>query len=111
VFDFVDLGIPANPFYSLANNSSPRWCYSIVLASPSSASSAGGPARSAAGRAALARARFIVQLTPYGPSSNRRDRRRDAEPRAARLAARYLIAYVGVALLVSLWVLPGWSPP
>ena len=69
-FDFVDLYIPANPFYSLANNVVPAVVlFSIVL----------GVALIGLERkpvlldvlhvvsAALSRAtRFIVQLTPYG---------------------------------------------
>ena len=110
-FDFVDLYIPANPFYSLANNIVPAVVlFSIVL----------GVAVIGLERkpvlldllhvvsAALSRAtRFIVQLTPYGLFAI-------AATAAGTLSLEqlgrlqvYLIAYVGVALLVSLWVLPG----
>ncbi len=110
-FDFVDLYIPANPFHSLANNIVPAVVlFSIVL----------GVAVIGLERkpvlldllhvvsAALARAtRFIVQLTPYGLFAI-------AATAAGTLSLEqlgrlqvYLIAYVGVALLVSLWVLPG----
>jgi Na+/H+-dicarboxylate symporter/ABC-type amino acid transport substrate-binding protein len=110
-FDFVDLYIPANPFYSLANNVVPAVVlFSIVL----------GVAVIGLERkpvlldllhvvgTALSRAtRFIVQLTPYGLFAI-------AATAAGTLSLEqlgrlqvFLIAYVGVALLVSLWVLPG----
>jgi Na+/H+-dicarboxylate symporter/ABC-type amino acid transport substrate-binding protein len=110
-FNFVDLYIPANPFHSLANNIVPAVVlFSIVL----------GVAVIGLERkpvlldllhvvsAALSRAtRFIVQLTPYGLFAI-------AATAAGTLSLEqlgrlqvYLVAYVGVALLVSLWVLPG----
>ena len=110
-FDFVDLYIPANPFYSLANNVVPAVVlFSIVL----------GVAVIGLERKpvlldllrvvsdALSRAtRFIVQLTPYGLFAI-------AATAAGTLSLEqlgrlqvFLVAYVGVALLVSLWVLPG----
>jgi Na+/H+-dicarboxylate symporter/ABC-type amino acid transport substrate-binding protein len=110
-FDFVDLYIPANPFYSLANNVVPAVVlFSIIL----------GVAVIGLERkpvlldllhvvsAALSRAtRFIVQLTPYGLFAI-------AATAAGTLSLEqlgrlqvFLIAYVSVALLVSLWVLPG----
>ena len=110
-FDFVDLYIPANPFYSLANNVVPAVVlFSIVL----------GIAVIGLDRkpvlldvlhvvsAALSRAtRFIVQLTPYGLFAI-------AATAAGTLSLEqlgrlqvFLIAYVAVALLVSFWVLPG----
>jgi len=105
-FDFVDLYIPANPFYSLANNVVPAVVlFSIVL----------GVAVIGLDRkpvlldllhvvsGALSRAtRFIVQLTPYGLFAI-------AATAAGTLSLEqlgrlqvFLIAYVGVALLVSL---------
>jgi Na+/H+-dicarboxylate symporter/ABC-type amino acid transport substrate-binding protein len=110
-FDFVDLYIPANPFYSLANNVVPAVVlFSIIL----------GIAVIGLERkpvllellhvvsATLSRAtRFIVQLTPYGLFAI-------AATAAGTLSLEqigrlqvYLVAYVSVALLVSLWVLPG----
>ena len=52
--------------------------------------------------------RFIVALTPYGLFAIARRRGRHA--RASRSSQRlqvYLVSYVGVSLLLSLWVLPG----
>ena len=110
-FDFVDLYIPANPFHSLANNIVPAVVlFSIVL----------GIAVIGLERkpvlldllhvvsGALSRAtRFVVQLTPYGLFAI-------AATAAGTLSLEqlgrlqvFLVAYIGVALLVSLWVLPG----
>jgi len=110
-FNFVDLYIPANPFYSLANNIVPAVVlFSIVV----------GVAVIGLDRkpvlldllhvvsGALSRAtRFIVQLTPYGLFAI-------AATTAGTLSLEqlgrlqvYLVAYIGMALLVSLWVLPG----
>jgi ABC-type amino acid transport substrate-binding protein/Na+/H+-dicarboxylate symporter len=110
-FDFVNLYIPANPFYSLANNVVPAVVlFSIVL----------GVAVIGLERkpvlldllhvvsGALSRAtRFIVQLTPYGLFAI-------AATAAGTLSLEQLgrlqvslVAYVGVSLLLSLWVLPG----
>ena len=110
-FDFVTLYIPANPFHSLANNIVPAVVlFSVVV----------GVAMIAVPRKeivlepltvaanALSRAtRFIVSLTPYGLFAI-------AATTAGTLSLEqlgrlqvYLVAYVVVALLVSLWVLPG----
>lgn len=110
-FDFVNLYIPANPFYSLANNIVPA----VVLFSIILGIAVIGLERKAVlldllhvVSAALSRAtRFIVQLTPYGLFAI-------AATAAGTLSLEqlgrlqvFLISYVGVSLLVSLWVLPG----
>jgi len=110
-FNFVDLYIPANPFYSLANNVVPA----VVLFSIILGIAVIGLDRKAVlldllhvTSAALSRAtRFIVQLTPYGLFAI-------AATAAGTLSLEqlgrlqvFLISYVGVSLLVSLWVLPG----
>ena len=110
-FNFVDLYIPSNPFNSLANNVVPAVVlFSVLL----------GIALIGVERKqilldilgimgdALARAtRFIAKLTPYGLFAI-------AATAAGTLSFEqlgrlqvYLITYVLVALLVSLWVLPG----
>ena len=110
-FNFVDLYIPSNPFYSLANNIVPAVVlFSVVL----------GAALINVERKqvlldvltvaadALARAtRLIVRLTPYGLFAI-------AATAAGTLSLEqlgrlqvFLVAYVLVALLVSFWVLPG----
>jgi Na+/H+-dicarboxylate symporter/ABC-type amino acid transport substrate-binding protein len=110
-FDFVDLYIPSNPFYSLANNIVPA----VVLFSVMLGVALIGVERKqvlldvldVAGDA-LARAnRLVVKLTPYGLFAI-------AATAAGTLSLEqlgrlqvYLITYMLVALLVSLWVLPG----
>ena len=110
-FNFVDLYIPANPFYSLANNVVPA----VVLFSIILGIAVIGLERKAVlldllkvASGALSRAtRFIVQLTPYGLFAI-------AATAAGTLSLEqlgrlqvFLVSYVGVSLLVSLWVLPG----
>ena len=110
-FDFVDLYIPANPFYSLANNIVPA----VVLFSIILGVAVIGLERKpvlldllrVVGDALSRATRFIVQLTPYGLFAI-------AATAAGTLSLEqlgrlqvFLIAYVGVAMLVSLWVLPG----
>ena len=110
-FDFVDLYIPANPFYSLANNVVPA----VVLFSIILGVAVIGLDRKAVlldllhvASGALSRAtRFIVYLTPYGLFAI-------AATAAGTLSLEqlgrlqvFLFSYVGVSLLVSLWVLPG----
>jgi Na+/H+-dicarboxylate symporter/ABC-type amino acid transport substrate-binding protein len=110
-FNFVDLYIPSNPFYSLANNVVPA----VVLFSVVLGVALIGVARKqvlldvldVAGDALSRATRFVVKLTPYGLFAI-------AATAAGTLSLEqlgrlqvYLIAYVLVTLLVSLWVLPG----
>ena len=110
-FNFVDLYIPSNPFNSLANNVVPA----VVLFSVVLGVALIGVERKqilldllSVASDALSRAtRFVVTLTPYGLFAI-------AATAAGTLSLEqlgrlqiYLIAYVLVALLVSLWVLPG----
>jgi Na+/H+-dicarboxylate symporter/ABC-type amino acid transport substrate-binding protein len=110
-FNFVDLYIPANPFHSLANNVVPAVVlFSIVL----------GVAVIGLDRkpvlldllkvvgAALSRATsFIVGLTPYGLFAIAAVAAGTLNLEQVGRLQVFLVAYVGVALLVSLWVLPG----
>ena len=110
-FNFVDLYIPSNPFNSLANNVVPA----VVLFSVIVGVALIGVERKqklldvllTAGEALSRATRFVVQLTPYGLFAI-------AATAAGSLGIEqlgrlqvYLITYVGVALLLSLWVLPG----
>jgi Na+/H+-dicarboxylate symporter/ABC-type amino acid transport substrate-binding protein len=110
-FNFVELYIPANPFHSLANNIVPAVVlFAVILG----VALIGVPRKQvlldvlAVGIDALARAtRFIVRLTPFGLLAI-------AAVTAGTLSLEqvgrlqvYLVAYVVVSLLVSLWVLPG----
>ncbi len=110
-FDFVALFVPANPFHSLANNVVPA----VVLFSVMVGVALIGIERKqplmdvlAVVRAALSRVtHFLARLTPYGLFAI-------AAVTAGTLGLEqfqrievYLVAYILVALLVSLWVLPG----
>jgi Na+/H+-dicarboxylate symporter len=110
-FNFIDLYIPSNPFHSLANNVVPA----VVLFSVLLGVALIGVERKqvlldvldVAGDALARATRFVVRLTPYGLFAI-------AAVAAGTLSLEqlgrlqvYLIAYVLVALLVSLWVLPG----
>jgi Na+/H+-dicarboxylate symporter/ABC-type amino acid transport substrate-binding protein len=110
-FNFVDLYIPANPFNSLANNIVPAVVlFSLVLG----VAVIGVPRRErlldvllVARDAISAATRFVTRLTPYGLFAI-------AATAAGTLSLEqlgrlqiYLVAYVAVALMVCLWVLPG----
>ncbi len=110
-FNFVELYIPSNPFYSLANNVVPAVVlFSVVLGAALIGVERKQPLLDVLSVAAdaLARAtRLIVSLTPYGLFAI-------AATAAGTLSLEqlgrlqvYLVAYVLVALLISLWVLPG----
>jgi len=110
-FDFLSLYIPTNPFFSLANNVVPAVVlFSIVVG----IALIGGRDKTAllavlatAGQAVARATSFIVALTPIGVFAI-------AAVVAGTLSVDelgrlevYLIAYVVVSLLLSLWVLPG----
>ncbi len=110
-FNFVDLYIPSNPFFSLANNIVPAVVlFSVVVG----VALIGVPRKEVllevlqTATAAVSRAtRAIVRLTPYGLFAI-------AAAAAGTLSIEqlgrlqiYLVTYVAVALLLSLWVLPG----
>jgi Na+/H+-dicarboxylate symporter/ABC-type amino acid transport substrate-binding protein len=110
-FDFIDLYVPANPFHALANNIVPAVVlFSIVLGS----ALAGVEDRARlldvlqVARAAIARAtRAVTRLTPYGLFAIAANAAGTLQLQQLERLQIYLIAYVTVALLVSLWVLPG----
>ena len=110
-FNFVDLYIPSNPFYSLANNVVPA----VVLFSVVVGVALIGVERkqmlldvlNTATDAVSRATHSIVRLTPYGLFAI-------AASAAGTLGIEqlgrlqiYLVTYVSVALLLSVWVLPG----
>ena len=110
-FNFVDLFIPSNPFYSLANNIVPA----VVLFSVFLGVALVGVARKqvlldvfTVTKEALSSAtKFVVGLTPYGIFAIAANTAGTLNlDQVARIQV-YLITYVAVALLVALWVLPG----
>jgi Na+/H+-dicarboxylate symporter/ABC-type amino acid transport substrate-binding protein len=110
-FNFVDLYIPSNPFHSLANNVVPA----VVLFSVLVGVALIGVERKqilldalSVVADALSRAtRFVVRLTPYGLFAIAASAAGTLSLEQLERLQVYLIAYVLVALLVSLWVLPG----
>jgi Na+/H+-dicarboxylate symporter len=110
-FDFVDLYIPANPFNSLANNVVPA----VVLFSVALGVALVGVARKErlldvlqVARDAISSAtRLVSRLTPYGLFAIAANAAGTLSIEELSRLQVYLVAYVAVALLVSLWVLPG----
>ena len=109
-FDFVDLYIPSNPFHSLANNIVPA----VVLFSVIVGVALIGVERKhvlidvlqVAIEAVSRATRAIVRLTPYGLFAIAASAAGTLSLEQLGRLQIYLVAYVAVALLVSLWVLP-----
>ena len=110
-FNFVDLFIPSNPFYSLANNIVPA----VVLFSVFLGVALVGVERKQAlldvfgvTKEALSSAtKFVVGLTPYGIFAIAANTAGTLNLEQVARIQVYLITYVIIALLVALWVLPG----
>ena len=110
-FDFIDLYIPANPFNSLANNVVPA----VVLFSLILGIAVVGVERrerlldvlQVARDAISAATRFVTRLTPYGLFAIAANAAGTLGLEQLGRLQIYLVAYVAVALMVSLWVLPG----
>jgi Na+/H+-dicarboxylate symporter/ABC-type amino acid transport substrate-binding protein len=110
-FDFVDLYIPSNPFYALANSVVPAVVlFSIILG----VALVGVERRDRlldvlnVARDAISRAtRSVTRLAPYGLFAVAANAAGTLGVEQLGRLQVYLAAYVTVALLVSLWVLPG----
>jgi Na+/H+-dicarboxylate symporter/ABC-type amino acid transport substrate-binding protein len=110
-FNFVDLFIPSNPFYSLANNIVPA----VVLFSVFIGVALVGVERKqalldvfAVAKEALSSAtKFVVSLTPYGIFAIAANTAGTLSLEQVAQIEVYLITYVTIALVVALWVLPG----
>ena len=110
-FNFVDLFIPSNPFNSLANGVVPA----VVLFAVVLGIAMIGLERKqvlldvlSAANALVGRAtRFVVQLTPYGMFAIAANAAGTLKVEQLQHIQVYLQTYMAVALLVSLWVLPG----
>jgi ABC-type amino acid transport substrate-binding protein len=110
-FNFVDLYIPSNPFYSLANNVVPA----VVLFAVIVGVALIGVERKqmlldvlrTASEAVARVTRSIVRLTPYGLFAIAASAAGTLSLEQLGRLQVYLITYVAVALLLSLWVLPG----
>lgn len=110
-FNFVDLFIPSNPFYSLANNIVPAVVlFSVFLGVALIALERKQTALDvlAVIKEALSRVtKFVVGLTPYGIFAIAAHTAGTLNLEQVARIQVYLITYVIVALLVALWVLPG----
>jgi Na+/H+-dicarboxylate symporter/ABC-type amino acid transport substrate-binding protein len=110
-FNFVDLYIPSNPFNSLANNVVPA----VVLFSVILGVALIGVERKQAllevlrvATDAVSQAtRLAVKLTPFGLFAIAASAAGTLNVDQLGRLQVYLITYVAVALLVSLWVIPG----
>jgi Na+/H+-dicarboxylate symporter len=110
-FNFVDLFIPSNPFYSLANNIVPA----VVLFSVFIGVALVGVEHKlallsvfAVAKEALSSAtKFVVGLTPYGIFAIAATTAGTLNLEQLARIQVYLITYVVIALLIALWVLPG----
>jgi Na+/H+-dicarboxylate symporter/ABC-type amino acid transport substrate-binding protein len=110
-FNFIDLYIPANPFNSLANNVVPA----VVLFSVILGIAVIGVQRKerlldllyVARDAISAATRFVTRLTPYGLFAIAANAAGTLGLEQLGRLQIYLVAYVAVALMLGLWVLPG----
>jgi len=110
-FDLVELYIPANPFYSLANNIVPAVVLFSLVTGISLIGTPGKPRLIevlAVVRDTLARAAtYVLRLTPIGLFAIAATATGTLSIDEVARIQIYLIGYVSLALLVSLWVLPG----
>ena len=110
-FNFVDLYIPSNPFHSLANGVVPA----VVLFAVVLGVALIGLERkqvlldvlSVANRFVSRATRFVTQLTPYGMFAIAASAAGTLQVEQLANIQVYLLTYVAISLLVSLWVLPG----
>jgi proton glutamate symport protein len=110
-FDFVALYIPANPFHSLANNIVPA----VVLFSVLVGVALIGVERKqvlldvlqVTGEAVSRATRLVSKLTPYGLFAIAATTAGTFSVEQLGRLQIYLVSYVAVALVLSLWALPG----
>lgn len=110
-FDFVALYIPANPFNSLANNVVPA----VVLFSVVIGVALIGVERKqvlldvlqVVGEAVSRATRLVSQLTPYGLFAIAATAAGTFSVEQLGRLQIYLVSYVAVAVILSVWVLPG----
>jgi Na+/H+-dicarboxylate symporter/ABC-type amino acid transport substrate-binding protein len=110
-FDFLGLYIPTNPFNSLANNIVPAVVlFSIVVGLALISVPRKAPLIEVLNlaNAAMSNATsFIVSLTPYGVFAIAAVVAGTLGIDTLRRMEVYLVSYVGMSLLLSLWLLPG----
>ena len=110
-FDLVELYIPANPFYSLANNMVPAVVLFSLVIGVALIGTPGKPRLIevlAVVRDTLARAAtYVVRLMPLGLFAIAANATGTLSVDQLARIQIYLVAYVALSLLVSLWILPG----
>ena len=110
-FDFLSLYIPTNPFNSLANNVVPAvvlfsiFVGTALIAIPEKARLL--DVLNVAARAVSKATNFVVALTPYGVFAIGAVVAGTLGLEDLQRLQVYLISYVGMSLLLSLWVMPG----
>lgn len=110
-FDFINLYIPSNPFFSLANNVVPAVVlFSVLLGvaligmeNKAAVLDMLGAAASVLSRAA----KMITRLTPYGLFAIAANAGGTLDVTQLGRLQIYLIVYAAAALFLSLWLLPG----
>jgi Na+/H+-dicarboxylate symporter len=110
-FDFLNLYIPTNPFYSLANNVVPAVVlFSVVLG----VALIGVPSKAillevlaTIGQAVSKATGYIVALTPIGVFAIAAVVAGTLSVEELQRLQVYVIGYVAVSLLLAFWVLPG----
>lgn len=110
-FDFLGLYVPTNPFYSLANNIVPAVVvFSVVVGIALMAIPGKGQVLAVLNvfSAAVARAaNFVVRLTPYGVFAIAAVAAGTLDFESLKRLEVYLVTYLAITTLFSLWVLPG----
>jgi Na+/H+-dicarboxylate symporter len=110
-FDFLHLFIPANPFESLAQNVVPAVVlFSLSVGIALIAIEDKGPVIRAFSTLTDAFARiteFVVRLAPYGIFAIAAEAAGTMDPGQIRGLQVYIVAYIGISLLLAFWVLPG----
>ncbi len=110
-FDFVGLYIPSNPFHSLANSVVPAVVlFSVILGVALIGMGQKGrliEVLTVAGDALGRVARLISRLTPIGLFAVSASAAGSLDLEQVGRLQIYLVAYAAMALLLSLWVLPG----
>jgi Na+/H+-dicarboxylate symporter/ABC-type amino acid transport substrate-binding protein len=110
-FNFVELYIPSNPFHSLANNIVPAVVlFSILLGIAIMRLENKGPfldVLQVADDAISRVARFVITLTPYGIFAIASVATGTLKTNEIEKIEVYLLTYILIVLVTSLWLLPG----
>lgn len=110
-FDFINLYIPSNPFFSLANNIVPAVVlFAVLLGVALIGMDNKAPLLDMLGAAAklLSRAaKMITRLTPYGLFAIAANAAGTLDVAQLGRLQVYLVVYAAASLFLSLWLLPG----